>query len=150
MVRFAIPALAIVLAAAACNHLPGLHSIKDPAPEVRTTAASYKPGATGGVTVTNRGMRTIGFNSCPITLEQLSGTTWRSMPGGVVGPQSIAECSTSFILVGAGDSAETRFTLAPSVAPGTYRLRLNRVEGNDAAMGADSAGARTNQFTVAP
>ena len=142
--------LVLALVVGGCNRLPGLHSIKDPPPSVHTTAASYKAGATGGVVVANHGAHTIGFNSCPIALEQLSGSAWRAAPGGVRGPATIAECSTSFLLVGSGDSVETRFTLAPSVAPGTYRLRLTRVEGRDASMGADSTGARTNQFTVTP
>ena len=151
MVRRATPALLLAcLAVVGCNHLPGLHTIKDPPPNVRTSAARYRPGESGTVVVNNRGGHTIGFNSCPITLEQLVGTAWRPAPGGIQGPESIAGCSTSFILVGSGDSAQTRFSLAPTVPAGTYRLRLARVEGRYTTMGADSSGARTNQFSVSP
>jgi hypothetical protein len=151
MVRFAIPALlAVALGASACSRIFKVNTDTYRPPEVRTSAPSYKAGATGGVLVVNKSGHTIGFNSCPITLEQLAGTTWRAMPGGLRGPETASACSTSFILVGSGDSTETRFTLAPNVAPGTYRLRLARVEGRDVAMGVDSTGARTNQFTVTP
>jgi hypothetical protein len=151
MGRHSIPAVLLtIVAVAGCNHLPGLQTVKDPPPNVRTSATRYRPGESGTVIVSNRGGHTIGFNSCPITLEQLVGTAWRAAPGGIQGPESIAGCSTSFLLVGSGDSAQTRFTLAPNVGAGTYRLRLARVEGRDSAMGADSAGARTNPITVAP
>lgn len=151
MVRPAIPALLFVAAlSGACSHLPGLHPVKNPPPDVRTSAQQYRAGDSGSIYVKNRGSRTIGFNSCPVQLEQLAGSAWRPSPGGIRGPESEAGCNTTFLLLGSGDSTQTRFTLAPTVAPGTYRLRLLRVEGRDFGMGADSVGARTNQFAVIP